>query len=539
MKVLIVDDEAQIRRWMEALLAKTGLELQVLGTCGNGAEALEFCRVHPVELVITDIRMPIMDGLELIRSLKEENIPVRTLILSSYDEFKYASEALKLGADDYILKAEVTSESLRETVNKAKSRMDAEKQRTNEVHQLKSRLNENQYAMRASYFNNLLRGDQAARRDFRRTMDLYRTKLADKHVMLMAVSLDDRSETAAPKIADPGLLEKAILNILDETIAKETGTGCAFAYQENLFVILCNAEGFGGKTVREKAIRDAFRLSDNLRDYLHVSASVGISEPHYDLSALPRQLKEALDALRQRRFYGKRNIVWASDTMPVLTSDIRKNMQNVAGEISGHIEMGAYKSAIQALTVFMAEDNRLKALPESHFKAFCLELIFAVLHTVRKIEQTTDQLDRYRSESLHEQLGILKTYEETKDWLLRTVSGLLGEVARLRPPYSEPVRSALRFLELYYPNDISLQQIAEYVHLNKTYLCELFKKETSLSINDYLTQIRIERAKELMAAGENRMGTLAEQVGYPNASYFTKVFKKMTGMTPVEYKKRK
>lgn len=539
MNVLIVDDEAQIRRWFESLLARTGLPIEVIASCGNGAEALALCREHAVDLVITDIRMPIMDGLELIRCLAREQPAVRTLILSSYDEFKYASEALKLGADDYMLKAEITIEALREAVEKAHGRMVAERRRTEEVLTLKSRINENQYALRADYFKNLLRGDQAAVRIFREKMELFRTTLGDKHIMLMAVGLDEPAGAGQAKIGDPALLEQAILNIADETIRCETKTGCGFLYGENTFVVLFNAEGFGGKSVREQAIRAAYRLSDNLRDYLNVSASVGISEPHYDLSALPRQLKKALEALKQRRFHGKRNVAWASDEMPVLTAEIRKSAHAVIGEIAGDMETSSYERAMQALNAFLSDDARLKEMPEGHFKALCLELVFAVLHNVRKVERQADSLDRYRSESLHEQLNELKTYEEAKDWLLRMVAGLLEEAARLRPPYSEPIRGALRFLETRYAEEISLQQAADYVHLNKTYLSELFKKETGVSFNDKLTQIRIDQAKALIAAGEIRMGALAERVGYPNASYFTKVFKKATGMTPLEYKQRK
>ncbi|QTH41056.1 response regulator [Cohnella sp. LGH] len=208
MNILIVDDEAQIRRWFETLLQRTGLDINVAGACGNGKEALEFCREHPVDLVITDIKMPVMDGLQLIRQLVERQPGVRSLILSSYDEFKYASEALKLGASEYILKAEVTVDGLRE----------------DEVHSLKSRLNENRYALRAIYFKELLKGQPAAVREFRDKMIWLDVPLSDKHPMLMTLSLDDYpSCLSEAKIRTPELLESAILNILDETVRGETG----------------------------------------------------------------------------------------------------------------------------------------------------------------------------------------------------------------------------------------------------------------------------------------------------------------------------
>ncbi len=183
-------------------------------------------------------------------------------------------------------------------------------------------------------------------------------------------------------------------------------------------------------------------------------------------------------------------------------------------------------------------DNDLRAgeLSESGFKAFGLELLYTVLQKVRKLDPQSETLARYQSFSPAEELNRLRTFEEVKAWLAGQVAELLREAKRLRPPYSEPIRQAFRYLAASYAEDISLQQVADHVHLNKTYLSELFKKETGISFNDYLTDVRIGKAKELIRAGEARMGALAELVGYPNASYFTKVFKKATGMTPLEYK---
>ncbi|MCD9025861.1 response regulator [Cohnella silvisoli] len=540
MNILIVDDEAQIRRWFEALVDRTDLGVKVSGTCGNGKEALEFCRANQVDLVITDIKMPIMNGLELIRHLSAEHPSIRTLILSSYDEFQYASEALKLGAADYILKAEVTVDGLREVIRTIQTRMESERQRKEEVYTLKSTLNENQYALRAIYFKDLIRGHPAALHEFRSKMTGFRIVLADKHLMMMTVSLDDYPNCLShAKIQTPLLLDLAVINIMDETIRNETGGGCSFLYQENVFVVMCNAGSLIGKSSREESIRHAHRISNNLQEFLQVPASVGISEPYPDLSQLERQFRESAEALRQKRFYGKRNIVWFPDLKLVHSNNQRKDWHPVVIDISYHVEMESYERALQVLLSYMANNLQTKESSESSFKAFCLELIYTILQKIRKIEQQIDRLARYNSATLHEELSGLHTFEEVKNWLLRIVTELLKEAKKLRPSYSEPIRQAFRYLNSQFAEDISLQQVADYVHLNKTYLSELFKKETGITFNDHLTRIRIDKAKELIIAGEEKMGALAELVGYPNASYFTKVFKKTTGMTPLEYKQRK
>jgi two-component system response regulator YesN len=170
-------------------------------------------------------------------------------------------------------------------------------------------------------------------------------------------------------------------------------------------------------------------------------------------------------------------------------------------------------------------------------KSFCLEVAFLVLQAVRRLKQVSVKAPFVNVPDLvHEEVRDLSTFEQVKQWLLARVGRFAEEAEARRHPYSEPVRKVCAYMKATYTEGISLQQAADVVHLNKTYLSELFKKETGISFNHYLTQLRIERAKELIAAGGVTIGVLAEQVGYPDGSYLTKVFKKMTGMTPNEFK---
>lgn len=120
MNILIVDDERIIREWFRMTVDKLGGDCRIIGEAASGEDALEFCRQHQVDLVVTDVKMPGMDGLELIKRLKEEQPGVRSVIFSSYSEFHFAAEALKLGANEYILKAEITLPGLEDILQKIK-----------------------------------------------------------------------------------------------------------------------------------------------------------------------------------------------------------------------------------------------------------------------------------------------------------------------------------------------------------------------------------------------------------------------------------
>ncbi|MCR8629983.1 response regulator [Paenibacillus radicis (ex Xue et al. 2023)] len=539
MNVVVVDDEVQIRKWFHILLLKTGLPLQIAGSCGNGKEALELCRASRIDLIITDIKMPVMDGIELIQHLKSEFPAIRVLILSAYGEFHYASEALKAGASEYILKAEVTVESLKEAVLKVMGDIDTEKKRVQEVDTLKSTLNENQNALRALYFTELLRGVPTAIQEFDNKMGVFKIALDKRHITLMAVCIDDyRNTLKTARIKTKELLDMAMVNIMDETLQNEANGGCSLLFEQGVYVVLVNTPGHGGKSAREATLRYAHRISNHLYDFIGVPVSIGISLTYNDLSLLGRQYSEAYEALSKKQFYGRRSVVWYEDVEERPTKKDNKELNAALSEWSHYLDRGDYELARRYIQAFMEDMGRQKHIPEQELKMFCLESVFLLLQNLRrKLSQGMNEAQAAFDTGLPQQeISQLSSFHEVKEWILLRIGKLLEEAGTSRQGYSEAIRKTCDYIYASFSEEISLQYVAELVHLNKTYLSELFKKETGTSFNDFLTQVRIEKAKELILAGEVKMGAMAEQVGYPDGSYFTKVFKKVTGMTPMEFK---
>ncbi|MGN7356441.1 response regulator transcription factor [Paenibacillus sp. SAF-054] len=532
MNILIVDDEIQICRWFEMLIRKTGLEIEIAGICSNGQDALEACRNEAVDIVFTDIKMPVMDGITLIKQLKREFPSIRTLILSAYGEFSFASEALKSGASDYVLKAEVTVDSLREVILKIQRDLEMEQKRNHEVQVIKSKLNQNQYELRALYFKKLMEGDAAAAERLEAEKEFLGFSLHNKHLILLAISVDEYPQILhTGKIRTRELLNLAVINILDETLQYEAGSGCSFLAEENVYVAVFNTRQSGNKSLRESTYQFVHRISSHLSDYLGLSVSIGISLSYSDMSRMGKQLTEAVSALQEKRFYGKRVIAWHEE---MAQSTRGKEEGFNLSECTAAIERRDYAGVGEAIQSGLKSIGARQLLSAKEVKSQALGMIYFLQHQLGRvgINQKKARLD---AGAPHEEIRRMDTFQEIKDWLTAKADNLLKESAASMQPYSEPVTKSLQLIQSAYADDISLSQIAEQVHLNKTYLSELFKKEVGTSFNDYLTQIRIDRAKEMILAGK-RMSILAEQVGYPNASYFTKVFKKVTGMTPGEYK---
>ncbi|MEK3725465.1 response regulator [Paenibacillus sp. FSL H8-0034] len=538
MKVLIVDDEAQIRRWIETLVQRTDLDIQVVGTCSNGKEALEACRSLPVEVVITDIKMPVMDGIELIRQLKEEFPAISTLIMSSYSEFHYASEALKAGASNYMLKAEVTVDDLRAALRKVQVELKAEQNRKEEIYSLKSTVNGNQYALRSLYFNELIRGKPSAIQEFEAKMNAFRLQLANQHMILMTISIDDyRNAILTAKIQDKELLELAMINIIDETLLTETGSGCSFVYETNLLVAMMNSNRSGSKSAREATLQYAHRIASHLSEFLQISISIGISLPYSDIRQLGRQFEEACEALNRKQFYGKRSIAWYNEDSHLSGDSLNKELPEGLEALSQLLDQGQYKQAFLNLNVMLDKMEHHKLYTEKEVKAFGLEIAFLIQQASRRLREFTVQAPMvYEPDPVLQEISDLTAFEQVKQWLIVRMRYFTEAAEVRRHPYSETIGKVCELIKTSYAEGISLQQAADAVHLNKTYLSELFKKETGISFNDYVTQIRIEKVKQLIRSGEATIGILAERVGYPDGSYLTRVFKKITGMTPLEFK---
>ncbi|GFZ88860.1 hypothetical protein GCM10008018_38750 [Paenibacillus marchantiophytorum] len=541
MNIIIVDDEAQIRRWFEILVQKIEIPVHLIASCSNGKEALEVCRNMDVHVVITDIKMPVMDGIAFITQLKTERPSIQCLILSSYSEFHYASEAMKAGASEYLLKAEVTVEEISKALRKAKAEIERERDRNQEVSSLKSTIHMNQYALRSLYFGDLLRGKRIAAEEFEEKMETLRIPLKSRHLMVMAIRCDDPIEARnQAKIRDSDLLDSAVINIIDETLLTEANSGCCFVFDKETYVAVFNCALLGEKSLREMTLQYAHRISGCLQNLLGISVSVGISMPSLNIASMGQQLEEASEVLNHKRFYARKSISWFSDEPSTSTARNYTLLPTCLEKVSVQLDRDQFAAALHDIGEVMEAIGIELQFTEKEVKAFCMEAVFLLQRTLRRIRTTAGLAFHARETDIwHEEIAHLPTFERVSAWLLARAGHVLAEAETLQHPYSDTIRKVCDFVRKHYAEGVSLQEAADYVHLNRNYLSELFKKETGNSYNDYLTQVRINKVKELILDGETQIGRLSEKVGYPDGSYLSKVFKKVTGMTPLEFKRKK
>ncbi|MEC0267288.1 response regulator transcription factor [Paenibacillus anseongense] len=527
MNILIVDDEPIFREWFQMTVAKLGERYRIAGEAANGLEAIDFCKSHNVDLVVTDVKMPGMNGIELIKRLKEEMPRIRVVIFSSYNEFQFAAEALKFGASEYILKAEITLQGLDEVLQKIGKDIELDHSKLVEINSLRSLLNQNQLALRTAYFKELLQGNQQELNDFHDKMVLFDTGVTERNLTVLALGLLQSSEL---KIQEEDLRTLAVTNIVNETLMNEAGNGCSFLYEENVVMLLVNIKSTSMKSQRESLLLLANRVTENLRKFIGLHSAISISTTYSRLSFLPEQAREALESLHLPLFYEDRSIVFyqspssggQADTIPVPDSFHR------------FLDLGQIREVSEACRQFMNDMTEHKALNAKQARALSLELTYAMVNKARAYQVPATKLDLLYSEA-HMEVLRLKTFRELRGWTENMVDTIVQWIELHRRKYGEAVQNACDFIQSHFSEELSLQQVADHVHLSRNYFSELFKKETGLNFNEYLMQVRLEQAMNLLSTKSLKVSETAMQVGYANASYFIKLFKKYTGSSPSEY----
>ncbi|GIO62813.1 response regulator transcription factor [Paenibacillus cineris] len=535
MNILIVDDERIIREWFHMTVDKLGEEYRIAGEASNGDEALNFCRCHRIDLVVTDVKMPGMTGLELIKRLKEEQPDVRSVIFSSYNDFQFAAEALKLGAREYMLKAEITLPALSEILQKVKRDIEFDQSRTVELDSLRHVLNQNEQALRAAYFRELLGGNSQAERQFSAQMDFFRIGLEEKNLVLLAVGIVRCTEEKG-KITDDVLLKQALINVMNETLRNETGGGCSFEYKNGVYLLMVNASASSMKSQREMLLITASRISENLTTFLGLEAAIGISLSYSRLNFLPRQLEEALEAMERNWFYGDPNIAWFQLPDTGIYSDQAEMhaLKPTAESYHRLLEERKPREAFETFEIFLKQAGQGKRLMPKQMRAVIMEMVYAMINRARTFQVPEEMLEGILNEAA-QQIAHQETFLELGKQAEAALRELVQSMETSRKRVAEPIEQACEFIRLHYAEEISLARVASHVHLSRNYFSELFKKETGLNFNEFLMQVRMERAMDILQQRQTRISDVAAQVGYANVSYFIKLFRKHAGLSPLEY----
>lgn len=499
--VLIVDDETIVRVTLRAMIRWEDYGMRVAADCNSGYAALEYVRAHPVDLLIVDMKMPEMSGIELLRRLKEEGETPVALVLSGYNEFELVREAFRLGAYDYVLKADL-----------------------NEAHmdRLLKAINETYWKSGGDTPDGSRSAHDGTRLRFP----------ADGAHGVCVLEVDDFFRQAARFGENLGeQLEKPMLELANQ-IPRVSRRGRLTAVQPGHYLFFY--EPSDAAAYRTEMLSTIRRMQAVWRDYMNLTVSAAVCDL-CDAAALEAAAERAERLLVLAPLGGK-----ASLSTEWEHGELLSGMDESAGRYGRLIaalyeanEPG-YEKEKQALF------QQLEQTELSAARTQCLRLIVLLAGKFREYEE--DFFAVFPEEvNYYEKVARLHSVWEIELWLnnyFRWEMEYLGN--RMNSRQVDTIRKAKRFIADNYTNpELTLGSVADYVGLNEKYFTTRFTKETGSNFRDYLTRLRLARAQKLIETTELKMYEISERVGYNNVEHFNRMFKKYIGISPGDYKREK
>ena len=518
-RVLLVDDEEDIREGISRKMDWLGLGFSLVGEAANGQDALELAESLRPDVILTDIKMPFMDGLELCRILTDRLPAARFVVFSGFDAFEYAKQAIQMNVVEYILKP-INADELSAVLRRLKDQLDRERAERRNVELLRSRYTENLPVLRELFYANLLDGhiepgterERAARLD----IDLQGEEWA---VGLAYIGSDRRD----------ALSTLSIQNLLEETL---TADRCKLSlYNDWVAVIVSLTESF--------TIYDLIRVLDRVctlaASYLGLTLTVGVGAPCKELSGMARSAAEARTALEYRSMVGRGQVIYIGDLEPdggqVLTFEEADERTLTAA-----VRLGSEQEVRDAAATLAGKIR--EANPSAgQYNLFLMEL---VTHLIKMIRRSGVGMEEVFGTgfSLPVQKSELPRLEELEDWCAERYLRLRTLIRRRQTDSAgQTVETAKEYIRQHYAeSDLSVEKLCAYLHLSSTYFSTLFKRETGTSFTAYVTTVRMEAAAEAIRGTEEKTYLIAQRCGYEDPNYFSYVFKRHFGVTPTKYR---
>ncbi len=531
LRILVVDDEKLIRKGIVKTIGAMEKGYTVIGEAANGIEALEIIKREKPDVVITDIKMPKMDGVQLITNVDKSFVNVKKIVLSGFDEFNYVRAAMKNGASDYLLKP-VDFEQLGNLLEKIENDIKWEQEKKTNMIDLKIKLNQSFPLLREQFIHEIIcEGKCSAYDRIKENLQYFNIHLSAGKYQVIIVSIDDYRyycEEIGSEQSKINLFIKR--NISEESVSNFTEY---FSVMEDIgLVIACSISESNSKSIN--LIAD--KIYKNLTDNTGLRYTISVGKPANRFEELKDSYDSAFETLK-RRFYlnASKVIVFDEEAKNFNKNNFNGLMESYQTRLKSCVDILNEKQIQEVLEELCTKLKEINLEPSDAIKV--LVDIFTRLQ-VENVNFKEAVTESYGFDYSYEKSIILfDTLVELKKYTSKVFTEVIGNLkARCSKKDIKLIEVVKEYILKHYNEDITLSRVADTVYVNPNYLSEVFKAQTGESFVDYFTRIRIEKAKELIKNVKSKTYTVGELVGYDDPAYFSKVFKKVVGVSPTEYR---
>ncbi len=529
-KVFLCEDEFVVREGIKNNIDWAGNGYEFTGEASDGELALPLIRKLEPDIVITDIKMPFMDGLELSRIIRKEFPFIEIVILSGYEEFDYAKQAISIGVAQYLTKP-ISGDDLLRELDHLREKIVKSKEERALKEQFKKEMEENERREKSELFHNLVSGSFSVTELLQKAEKLSIDLSTVWYNIVLLFTKSDHHEIQEYSGSTVTIDEK-----INEIVSE---SGCII-FDRDLEgkAVLIMGDSEDELLSKQEDIIEKF--VDVFKDYSHVRYSGGIGRPVNRLSKLNESYEEAGCALANRFFTSESSFFKAGSlSRDESSSDVKLDMTAIdAGRID--------KSNVQKFLKFGNQDEIpfyvsefVKSVDEDAFNSYifrqyiAMDVFFAVSSFIGEISgKAKDDTAKEVPKEALESAASVADY----------ISGLIGDDLRVRDSvatnrYKDIVDEAARYIEENYADEnLSLNQLASHVNVSPNHLSTIFSQQTGQTFIKYLTEYRMDKAKEMLKCTSMRSSEISEAVGYKDPHYFSYMFKKTVGMTPTNYR---
>jgi len=533
-KVIIADDELLEREVYKVIIKKFLPNIQIVAEAETGRQAIELYDIHKPDLMLMDMKMPGISGIEAIEEIRKRSKLTKFIVISAYNFFDFVKDALKYGVDDYILKPVAKDEFIK-VVGRVTNKIDEEKKENIKELEIKERLksilplleNEMTFAIMTSDGNKI-----------KQYYPLLNTGISEGYVAVGL--LDEHSLTHMDDISR-NLTIKIVQEYIKESIPELKQCLLSnFIANKMILVLPWNSsksiENHQNIDIKDVAYKKMLRIRDLVLENCKVRMYFGIGECYKDISGIINSYNQALTVINNIDSFGI-DIVNYGDIKIDIVKDF-KYPYELEKLLIEKIRLGVFEQAVNVfLSIFNYITDCLKG-DINRVKFEMMELYFVLSRLIYEFEEDNSSFNNFVG--IKNDYYKISTFQEIYHIFVEDIKSLCNRFDDERNKKAKNILFvAIQYIKANYMNEITLEEVAKHAGFSPNYFSRLFKSEFNKSFIDYLTNIRVEVAKELVMEGDRNISDIAWAVGYHDPNYFTKVFKKNVGLAPSEYKEQK
>lgn len=523
-KTLLVDDDIEMLQGLANIVRWEDYGFSIEGRATNGYEALNLITEIRPDVLITDITMPIMNGLELIREAKKFIPNMKSVLISCHEEFNFAQEAIRLEADEYLIKHTLTEDELIRVINNLKTKIQNEREQRDKLLKANRELNINKYVIREKFYLDIMDCNILRKEELSDRAALSNISLPGHNFRMVSFFVDNIDEVLKKcPIQEYELFKFSLLNIINEIIQGKSGI-TSFSYNKNAFALLY-CDNTADVPITQRIISVVKEIQNSVQSVLEFKPSACFSGVYSDILSLKKASGET-ETLRGSYFFkDSGEIVLARKEYKY--SDSTALYKEFGPELKGFFSSHNRSEIVRCINKLferIAEGEYSPAAIKSLLRRLIVDLEVTFGKYGINMESFQLKGDNFSSYK--------KIVEDTLEYVFKILSDARSVTSR------EEINRVIDYIETHLSEEINCESMANYINMNSNYFSRLFKNEIGITFSDYLINKRMEVATDLLNHSDYTIEEITTAIGIESISYFYRMYKRITGNTPGDIRNR-